>query len=442
VDPETRYARSGEASIAYQVFGDGELELVTLGGPGAHLEVMWEEPLVRRFRERLASFARVAVFDRRCTGLSDPVEGELALEQHMEDLCAVIDAAGFRRPAIYGSTDGARISLLFAATHPDRLSSLILSGASAVGLARLRPEIIETMLQAIEEMWGTGQLGRLFAPSLGDDTRFLRWLGRLERSAASPAVARKLIQVSASADVRSVLPAVRVPTLVLHRRDDTLVPVELGRELAEAIPNAKFVELEGIDNLEFAGDADSILDEIEEFLTGSRPQQEPERVLATVLFTDIVDSTTRAAAVGDRRWSALLDEHHRIVRRELERFRGREVKTTGDGFVATFDGPARAVRGAQEIVRALRSIDVDVRAGLHTGEIEVIGQDIGGLAVHVGARVGALAGPGEVLVSGTVRDLVVGSDLEFVDRGVHELRGVPGAWRLFALEPSGVRSSA
>jgi len=435
VDPETHYASSEEASIAYQVFGDQDLELVTVGGPGAHLEVMWEEPLVRRFRERLASFARVAVFDRRSTGLSDPVEGELALEQHMADLCAVIDAAGFRKPAIYGSTDGARISLLLAATHPDRLSSLILSGASAVGVGRLRPEIVETMLQAIENAWGTGQLGRLFAPSLGDDALFLRWLGRLERSAASPAVARKLIQVSAYADVRSVLPAVHVPTLVLHRRDDTLVPVELGRELAEAIPNAKFVELEGIDNLEFAGDADTLLDEVEEFLTGSR-HDEPERVLATALFTDIVDSTRHAAEAGDRRWRSLLDEHNRLVRRELERYRGREIKTTGDGFLATFDGPARAVRGARAIVLALESIGLELRAGLHTGEIEMMGDDIGGVAVHVGARVGAMAGPGEVVVSGTVRDLVVGSDLKFVDRGARVLKGVPGEWRLFALEPS------
>lgn len=435
MDPETHYASSEEASIAYQVFGDQDLELVTVGGPGAHLEVMWEEPLVRRFRERLASFARVAVFDRRSTGLSDPVEGELALEQHMADLCAVIDAAGFRKPAIYGSTDGARISLLLAATHPDRLSSLILSGASAVGVGRLRPEIVETMLQAIENAWGTGQLGRLFAPSLGDDALFLRWLGRLERSAASPAVARKLIQVSAYADVRSVLPAVHVPTLVLHRRDDTLVPVELGRELAEAIPNAKFVELEGIDNLEFAGDADTLLDEVEEFLTGSR-HDEPERVLATALFTDIVDSTRHAAEAGDRRWRSLLDEHNRLVRRELERYRGREIKTTGDGFLATFDGPARAVRGARAIVLALESIGLELRAGLHTGEIEMMGDDIGGVAVHVGARVGAMAGPGEVVVSGTVRDLVVGSDLKFVDRGARVLKGVPGEWRLFALEPS------
>lgn len=436
MDPETHYARSEEASIAYHVFGDQDLELVTVGAPGAHLEVMWEEPLVRRFRERLASFARVAVFDRRSTGLSDPVEGELALEQHMADLCAVIDAAGFRKPAIYGSTDGARISLLLAATHPDRLSSLIFSGASAVGVGRLRPEIVETMLQAIEDAWGTGQLGRLFAPSLGDDALFLRWLGRLERSAASPAVARKLIQVSAYADVRSVLPAVHVPTLVLHRSDDTLVPVELGRELAEAIPNAKFVELEGIDNLEFAGDADTLLDEVQEFLTGSRDDREPERELATVLFTDIVDSTRRAAEVGDRRWRTLLDEHNRLVRRELERFRGQEIKTTGDGFLATFDGPARAVRGARSIVRTLESIGMELRAGLHTGEIEMMGDDIGGVAVHVGARVGAMAGPGEVVVSGTVRDLVVGSDLEFVDRGARVLKGVPGEWRLFALEPS------
>lgn len=249
-------------------------------------------------------------------------------------------------------------------------------------------------------------------------------------------MARKLIQATAYADVRSVLPAVRVPTLVLHRRDDTLVPVELGRELAEAIPNAKFVELEGIDNLEFAGDADTLVDEIQEFLTGSRQDHERERELATVLFTDIVDSTKRAAEVGDRRWRALLDEHNRLVRRELERFRGREIKTTGDGFLATFDGPARAVRAARAIVLVLESIGLEVRAGLHTGEIEVMGDEIGGVAVHVGARVAAMAGPGEVVVSGTVRDLVVGSELVFVDRGASVLKGVPGEWRLFALEPS------
>lgn len=432
--PVTEYTQVAGSAVAYQVFGEGPLELVVKVGPASCIEHFWEEPTSLRFYERLASFARVAIFDYRGTGASDPLAGSPTLEQQGEDLDAVIEAAGFERPAIYAESDATRMVALWAATHPDRLSRLIAYGASAVGAAVLTPEVSEQILKIATEGWGRGALTAVFAPSMADDERFRQFIASWERHAASPGMAAKIIRMNMETDVRPVLPAIRVPTLVLHRRGDTLTPIDMGRRFAEGIPGARLVELDGVDNLAIVGDSDAVLDEVEEFLTGGRRHHESNRVLATVLFTDIVGATERAAGMGDRRWYDLIAEHDRRVRRELERWRGVEVKTVGDGFVATFDGPARGIRCAGSIRDRVAELGLRARAGLHTGEIDVAEDDIRGMTVHIGARVGARAGPGEVLVSGTVKDLVVGSGLSFHDRGEHELKGVPGTWRLYAVE--------
>jgi class 3 adenylate cyclase/pimeloyl-ACP methyl ester carboxylesterase len=390
--------------------------------------------------EQHGRFARCVMLDRRGTGASDPVEGAPSLEQQMDDLLAVLDAAGIERAALLGTGDVARMMALFAATYPDRVAALVLNGPAAAGSEGLPPEIVEQMLDILETSWGTGAAVRLYAPTLADDEAWIRWCARAERMSASPLMVRKMFRMALESDVRAVLPSVRVPTLVLHRRGDRLVPIERGREVAELIPNARFVELEGVDPWPFVGDLQPWIDEVEEFLTGTRRARDPERVLSTVLFTDIVDSTTHAARVGDSRWKLMLREHHAIVQREINRHRGRHIKTIGDGVLSTFDGPARAVRAARAMVREQTDIKMPIRAGLHTGEIELLDDDIGGLAVHIGARVAALAQPGEVLVSSTVRDLVVGSGLDFEDRGEHTLKGVPGAWRLFALSTQASRS--
>jgi class 3 adenylate cyclase len=434
--PTTRYARSGDASIAYQVIGEGPVDLVSVGGPASHIDLEWENPLTERALERLASFTRLVRFDRRGTGLSDPVERPPTLEQQMDDLRAVMDAVGLERTALWGSTD-AGLGAMFAATYPERLTALMLWGVTARGADVITPEVTERMLEAMEH-YGEGRFLPLYAPSRVGDSNFEEWWTRYERAAASPGTARKILELILQSDITAILPTIRVPTLVLHRSGDALVPIELGRELASRIPDARFVETPGIDNYPWTGDWDSevepILDAVEEFLTGSRRSRESDRVLSTVLFTDIVGSTERAATLGDRRWRELLGKHDAIVRAQLERWRGREVKNVGDGFVATFDGPARAVRCADTILRAVEPVGLQVRAGLHTGECERMGSDVGGIAVHIGARVAALAEGGEVLVSRTVKELVVGSGLSFVDRGESELRGVPGEWRLFALE--------
>lgn len=434
--PETRYARSGELSVAYQLTGDGPHQVVTAGSPATHIEVMWESPVVERFYERYGRFARLAIFDRRGTGASDPLDGPFTLEAQFDDIDAVIEAAGFERPALSAAGDTARAFAMYAATFPERVSALILTNTSATGAAVMRPEVLEPVMAAIESSWGKGEIARILSPSMADDPNWVRFMGKLERFSTSPAMARRLVGMNLEVDVRAVLPSIQVPTLVVHRRDNLMVPIELGREVAEAIPGARFAELSGTDALPFTGDMDEYFEEVEEFLTGVRPQREPDRMLATLLFTDIADSTALAGRLGDRRWRDLLDEHNRITRREIDRFRGREVKTLGDGFLAAFDGPARAVHAAGAIERRVQDLGVQIRAGLHTGEIETIGDDVGGMAVHIGARVGAMARPGEILVSGTVRDLVVGSELTFADRGTHTLKGVPGEWRLFALERS------
>jgi class 3 adenylate cyclase len=435
VKPRTRYARDGDAAIAYQVFGDGPVELVFSWGPATDVDFMWEQPSAVRFFDRLGSFARVAAFDRRGMGASDPMSGPPTLEQQVQDMSTVMDAAGFERPVIYGETNASRMCALFAATHPDRLSGLILYAASARGSDMLTPPLNELLLDLVENHWGDGETVYIFAPSVADDPGVKEWFGGAERHAASPGTVRKLIEMESSVDVRVVLPVIQVPTLVVHRHEDPLVPPELGRQVAEAIPGARFVEVPGADNMSFFGDSDAVLDEIEQFLTGERHAHDVDRLLTTLLFTDIAGSTQHAAALGDRRWHDLLDRHYRQVRREVNRFRGREVRTLGDGFLATFDGPARAIRCGCAISDAARELGLVTRAGLHTGEVELQQDgDLAGLAVHIGARVVAEAEPGEVLVSGTVKDLVVGSGLTFAGRGEHTLKGVPGRWHLFAVE--------
>jgi class 3 adenylate cyclase len=429
--PPTRYARSGDARIAFQVVGEGPPDVVFIGGPASHLDLQWEDPGYVGTFDRYASFARLIRFDRRGTGLSDPVESEVTLDQQMDDLDAVLDTVGTERVALIAAVE-AGVCAMYAATHPDRVSALVLANVAVSGGIVLDDERRELMLEMIENHWGEGRFVSLFAPSRAGDSRFVEWWMRFERACVTPSTARKLIDLNLRSDLSGVLPAIRVPTLVLQQRDNPLVPLEAGREAAALIPGARFVEGSGTDCYDWPGADDPETDVIEEFLTGRKRERSPERVLATVLFTDIVASTDRAAEIGDRAWRELLERHNVLVRERLELFRGREIKTIGDGFIAIFDGPARAVRCAQEIVDGVRELGLAVRCGLHTGECEFLDDDIGGIAVHIGARVSALARGGEVLVSSTVKDLVVGSELEFDDRGTHQLRGVPGEWRLYA----------
>jgi class 3 adenylate cyclase len=424
------------------VIGEGPLDLVFVPGFVSHIELTAEEPLAARFFGRLASFARLIVFDKRGTGMSDRVSpAELpTLEERMDDVRAVMDAAGSKRAAVLGVSEGGPMSALFAATYPERTSHLVLYGTqmcfSQTGdhdWLPPRDELME-LIDYMKEDWGKGPLLNIFAPSMVGDERFEEWWARVLRFAASPAGALGIMRMVADTDARHVLGSIHVPTLILHRTDEMLVPVLSGRYIAEHIPDAKYVELPGVDHVPWVGDTDAILEEIEEFLTGTRHAWEPDRMLATVMFTDIVDSTTRATEMGDRDWRALIERHDELVRREIERHRGRAVKTMGDGFLATFDGPARAIRCATSARDTVRQLGLEIRAGLHTGECEVMGDDIAGIAVNIGARVGSAAGPGEVLVSRTVTDLVAGSGIAFTDRGTHSLKGVPGEWQLYAVE--------
>jgi pimeloyl-ACP methyl ester carboxylesterase len=438
--PETKYAKSGGVNIAYQVTGEGPLDLVLVPGWVSHVENAWEEPSFARFLHRLASFCRLILLDRRGTGLSDPVAELPTLEQRMDDVRAVMDATGSKKAALFGISEGGPMCILFAATYPERTSSLVLYGTFARGLYDpeypwgATPAQIERFLERVDREWGTGMTARMFAPSIAQDDRHVQSWGRFERLAVSPGAARTLIHMYVNSDVRHVLPVIRVSTLVLHRSGDQVTLVGGGRYLAEYIPGAKYVELSGEDHFPWTGDADAVLDEVEEFLTGTRHGPELDRMLATVLYTDIVGSTERVVELGDRHWQELLEHHHRLVRSELNRFRGREVDTAGDGFFAIFDGPARAIRSACAIQEAVARIGLTIRVGLHTGECEVMGDKISGIAVHIGARVMAKARPGEVLVSSTVKDLVAGSGLHFNDRGVYALKGIPGEWRLFLVE--------
>ena len=440
--PDVRYARNGEVSIAYQVLGEGPQDLVFVTGFVSHLEVLWEAPQVRRFFERLASFSRLIIWDKREQGLSDRMGHPPTLEHGMDDLATVLDAVGSERTALFGISEGGPMAVLYAASFPQRVTHLVLYGTYA-RLTRsedyapgIPADALEDWVQTAVSGWG-GPVGlELWAPSVARDPETAAWWARLLRSGTSPRAAAALMRMYVDIDVRPALAAITAPTLVLHRSEDRLVPIGHARVLADSIPHAHRVELKGSDHLVVAGDQDAILGEVEEFMTGERREREPERVLATVLVTDIVSSTERAAAIGDREWRRILERHDEVVRRELARCRGREIKQTGDGFLAAFDGPARAVDCAASITERVRALGIDVRAGVHTGECELRDGDLAGMAVHIGARISACAGSGEVLVSSTVKDLVVGSGLRFKERGAAELRGVPGQWRLYALDRS------
>jgi class 3 adenylate cyclase len=439
--PTTQYARSGDLSIAYQVVGDGPIDLVWVPGFVSHVELIWEMPPAARMIERLASFSRLIMFDKRGTGLSDPVDGAPTLEERIDDLRAVMEAAGSREAAIVGVSEGVPMSILFAATHPELVSALVLYGGMARSTwapdypwATPTDDLLQSSAELLPHLYD-GAVLEIMAPSLADDPQARQMFARFQRYAASPAMLQQNMLMFLDIDVRSVLPSIDVPTLVVHRRGDMTVNRRAAAWMAEQIPSAGYVELPGSDHLPFAGDSDAILDEIEEFLTGVRRTTEIDRVLATVMFTDIVDSTKRASAMGDRAWRDLLDAQNTVLRHELARGRGQEIKTLGDGMLATFDGPARAIRCALAMTAAVKPLDVEIRVGLHTGEVELVGDDVAGIAVHIAARVGALAGPSEVLVSGTVKDLVAGSGIAFTERGEHVLKGIPDQWRLFAVQP-------
>jgi pimeloyl-ACP methyl ester carboxylesterase len=439
VRPKTNYAKSGSVSIAYQVIGDGPFDLVWVPGFVSNVEHYWEMPVIPRLFDRLASFSRFILFDKRGTGLSDPVRDYPIIEDRMDDVRAVMDAVGSTRAAFFGVSEGGPLSLLFAATYPDRTSALILYGSAARFSAAAdyepgwSPEWLQNFLDSIERGWDEGPLMEIFAPSAVDDEASREVWARYLRAGASPSMGRAILEANARIDVRHVLSTIHTPTLILHRIGDKAVPVAGARYMAERISGAKLVEFAGDDHLPFVGDADVMWDEVEEFLTGTRHGADVDRVLATVLFADIVASTETAHELGDRRWAEVLKSYYALARRELQRFRGREIDTAGDGIFASFDGPARAVRCAMAIRDSSKSLGIHVRAGLHTGECELIGDKVGGVAVHIGARVASAAAPDQILVSSTVKDLVVGSRLRFADYGLHPLKGIPGEWHLFSL---------
>jgi class 3 adenylate cyclase len=439
--PTTRYARSGEATIAYQVAGEGALDLLFLPGWISQIEQLWDTSAVRRFLERLAVFNRLILFDRRGSGLSDSVSDSHTLEQEALDALAVLDAVGSDRAALLTYGLGGPVGALLAADHPERVGALIMY--ASIARTSWAPDYdwamtLEDRARWTEQTvaaWGEpdGPGLAVMAPSMVEDQALTSWFARLQRLAASPSQARILLNAAAGLDIRNALPRIGVPTLVMHRTGDQAWDPRHSRYLAEHIVGARYVELEGVDSLPFVGDSDAIVEEIEEFLTGARSSG-VARGLLTVMFTDIVDATARAARLGDGRWRDLLADHDARIRAQLARFGGREVKTVGDGFLVTFDGPpSRALRCALAITAAARELGIEVRVGAHTGECELIGEDVAGMAVHIASRVSALADPGEVLVSGTVYGTVVGGPFEFEDRGFHELKGVPGRWPLFAL---------
>jgi class 3 adenylate cyclase len=440
VTPETHYTKSGQYSIAYQVVGDGAFDLLWIPGFVSNVELAWEEPLLARFLLRLASFSRLILFDKRGTGLSDrvPINELPTLEERLDDVVAVLDAVASERTALFSHSEGGNLAVLFAATYPQRTIALVTAGIFAKRIWSPdypwapTPEQRGVEIDDMERNWPLTNVAHL-APSAAHDEAFGRRLATYFRQSASPGAGVALYRMNTLIDIRAVLPTIAVPTLMLHRTGDLDANIDEGRWIASQIPGARFVELPGDDHLPWVGDEDRMLDEAEEFLTGTRPAPEIDRVLATVLFTDIVGSTELAVELGDRRWHDLLDRHHAIVRRELERFRGREIDTAGDGFFATFDGPGRAIRAACRIIEALVEIGITIRAGVHTGELEIMGDKLGGVAVHAGARVLALAGPGEILVTRTVVDLVSGAGIAFNPRGTQSLRGLPGEWPLFAV---------
>jgi class 3 adenylate cyclase/pimeloyl-ACP methyl ester carboxylesterase len=436
--PETKYAKTRDGlSIAYQVLGNGAIDLLYVPGIVSHVEVLHEVPGYDEFMARLTSFARVVVFDKRGQGLSDRMTGAPSLEERMEDLNAVMEAVGSKRAAIVAVSEGTSMAALFAATKPHRTTALIVCGGSArfsstadysFGVSQ---EAFDFLRGPWTDSWGSGASLPMFGASVQHDATIRAAWAKLERYSATPTTMRAVWDVADALDVRAVLPAIQVPTLILRRADEALAPA--SQYLADHITGSRLVTLPGADHYPWFGDSDAVVDEIEEFLTGARSLPPTERVLATVAFTDIVGSTAHATRLGDKKWAELLSRHDLVVTRELERYRGRKVNPTGDGVLASFDGPARAVRCAQAITEAVRPLGIEVRAGLHTGEVELRGDDIGGIAVHIGQRVSALAGPGEVLVSRTVTDLVAGSGLEFEARGEHELKGVPGKFAIYAV---------
>jgi class 3 adenylate cyclase len=436
---DTRYAKSGEFHIAFQVHGSGEVDLIWAPSYFSHIEAQMEEPAFRRFVNRLGNFARVILFDKRGTGLSDRVAQLPGLDDRMDDFRAVLDAADSRKAALLGTCEGGALSALFAATYPERTRALILANSFARATATADYpwadplEAWQRWAETITEGWGTGEFLDKFAPSMADDPRVQEWWPRFQRLAVSPSAIRALLLMNSEVDVRDVLASVNVPTLVMHSIGDRLCRIEESRYMANHISDATFVELPGQDHYIWFDDADRIADEIEQFLTGALQPAEPDRALVTVLFVDMVDSTRKAAQLGDRAWRDLLDSYYTAIRSELVRNRGREIDTAGDGLLAAFEGPARAIRAGLAITEGVRRFGLTVRAGVHTGEAEIVGGDLRGIIVHIGSRVAAKARGGEVLVSSTVRDLVVGSGFSFADRGTHALKGVPGRWHLYSV---------
>ena len=431
ITPETGYARSGETNIAFQVFGDGPVDLVVTPGFVSHLDLNWTLPSFNQFAEQLAAFARVIIFDKRGTGLSDPTPGAVRFDTRIEDITAVMDAAGVERASLFGMSEGGPLSILFTATHPERVEALVLYGTFASG-SQLEKGVMARFSEAVDQ-WGSGMTSTIFSSVRQESAVRRRLAGVFERASTSPAMARALLESVQLVDVSSVLPTLDVPCLVLHRRDDPFAPVEWGRALADNIPGAKLGVVDGRDHMPWFGDSRPLVNAISEFLTGHRTEGRRERRLATVLFTDIANSTRTAAAMGDKKWAELLEQHNLLLTDEFDVHGGQMVKNTGDGFLVVFDSPARAIECGRAAATEVHELGVELRVGIHTGEIEVMGSgDVGGIAVHIAARVMAQADPGEVLVSSTVRELVVGSGIVFRARGIHELKGVPGDWQLFA----------
>jgi len=439
--PPTQYVERDGVSIAYQVMGDGPIDMLVSPGFISHLDLQWTDPPSAKFLARLASFTRLIMYDKPGTGLSDPISHLPTLEERGADIEAVLDAAGSRQAVLFGISEGGPTSVVLAATRPERITSLILYGTFAATPHRApeaySPEVVERSeatvreLQEAFEHWGDGDAMKVFAPSMAEGQK--RFFAMFARAAASPSMARALIDTTLQIDVRDVLSSVQVPALVLHVDGDRAIPVEAAQLMADGIPGARFVSFPGIDHLFWIGDFEPVADEIEQFVTGSVNRAEPDRVLTSVLFTDIVASTERAAELGDSAWREVLERHDALVDRVVGEGGGRVVKHIGDGALSAFDGPAKAIRCAEALREGVTELGIELRAGVHTGECEAIGDDLGGLAVHIGARVGALAGPGEVVVSNTVKELVVGSGMQFADRGEHELKGVPGLWRVYVL---------
>ncbi|MCH8105982.1 MAG: adenylate/guanylate cyclase domain-containing protein [Proteobacteria bacterium] len=440
--PETKFTQSGEVTIAYQVVGNGSLDLVMVPGFISHLEQAWEDPSFSRFLLHLASFSRLILFDKRGTGLSDRIGDIPTLEERMDDVLAVMDAAESQQAALFGVSEGGPMSVLFAATYPDKVSALILYGSIAKGGRApdypwgddIEDEGMKAWLEGWRTEWGSAYGIESRAPSMAEDEVFHKWFAKYMRLGGSPSAVINIFKMIQAIDVRDILPTVRVPTLVLHRVGDLVVDIDQGRYLAENIPGAKIVELPGEDHLWWVGDTEALVNEVQVFLTGEQSTIEIDRVLATVLFTDIVDSTKRAAEMGDSRWKDVLDTHNVVMLREIDRFRGRTVRSTGDGFLAVFDGPGRAIRCGSAVSRELRQLGIEIRVGVHTGEIDLMGEDIGGISVNIAARVLAEAANNEVWTSRTVKDLVVGSGFEFTEKGNYSLKGVPGEWGLFSVE--------